>query len=151
MQGGQGPFAMGRPQTCGGPQGAVDTKRMEGCPSQCEQDFLILCITLWSLQYGIMHCVSLGVAQHIAGNVLYEMVYGIMDQATKVGIRIAEIWSLVREAYGLDNATTRLGTLTKTMSVDKDASRRHHPMLRCKAKRGRVLVQSIGLCVATVL
>ena len=32
--------------------------------------FLIMRMTLWSLQYDIMHTVSLGVAQHIAGNVL---------------------------------------------------------------------------------
>ena len=72
--------------------------------------FLILRMTRWSLQYGLMHCVSLGVALHIAGKVLYEMVYVIMDQATKEDTRIAEIWSLVQEAYRLDNATTRLAT-----------------------------------------
>ena len=72
---------------------------------------LILCMTLWSLQYDIMHCVSLGVALHIAGTVLYEMVSVIMDhQDTKVDTRIAEIWSLVQEAHRLDNATARLGT-----------------------------------------
>ena len=51
-----------------------------------------MCMTLWSLQYDIMHCVSLGVAQHLAGNVLYEIVYVITDQTTKVGASIAEIW-----------------------------------------------------------
>ena len=91
-------------------------------------------MSLWSLPYDIMHCVSLGVAQHIAGNVLYEMVYVIMGQTTKVGARIAEIWSLVQEANKLDNATTRLGTLTKSMFVDKDAPHRHYPILKCKAK-----------------
>jgi hypothetical protein len=78
--------------------------------------------------------VYLGVAQHIAGKVLYEIVYVIMDQTTKVGARIAEIWSLVQAANRLDNATTRLGTLTKSMSADKDAPHKHYPMLRCKAK-----------------
>ena len=68
-------------------------------------------MTPWSLQYDIVHRVSLGVAQHIAGNVLYEMMYVIMDQTTKVGARIAEIWSLVQEANKLDNATSRLGAL----------------------------------------
>ena len=94
----------------------------------------IMCMTLWSLQYDIMHCVSLGVAQHIAGNVLYGIVYVITDQTTKVGGRIAEIWSLVQEANRLENANTRLGTLTKSMVVDKDAPHRHYPMLRCNAK-----------------
>ena len=87
-----------------------------------------------SLQYDIMHRVSLGVAQHIAGNVIYEIVYVIMDQTTKVGARSAEVWSLAQEANRLDNATTRVGTLTKYMFVDKDAPHRHYPMLRCKAK-----------------
>ena len=83
-------------------------------------------MTLWSFQYDIMHCVSLGVAHRIAGNVLYEFVYVIMDQTTKVGARIVEIWSLVQEATRLDNATTRLGTLTRYMFVDKDAQRQHY-------------------------
>ena len=96
--------------------------------------FSIMGMSLWSLQYDIMHCVSLGVAQHIAGNVLYEMIYVIMDKGTKVDTRIAEIWSLVQEAYRLDNATTRLGTLTKSMFVDKDAPHKHYPMLKSKAK-----------------
>jgi hypothetical protein len=93
-----------------------------------------MCMTLWSRQYDIMHCVSVGVAQHTAGNVLYETVYVIMNQATKVGARIPEIWSLVQEANRLDNATARLGTLTKSMFVDKDAPPKHYPMLRCIAK-----------------
>ena len=84
-----------------------------------------MCMTLLSLQYDIMHCVSSGVAQRIAGNVLYEMVYVIMYHTTRVGARLAEIWSLVQEANRLDNATTRLGTLTKSMFVDKDAPHRH--------------------------
>ena len=41
--------------------------------------------TLVLLQYDIMYCVSLGVAQHIAGNVLYETVYVSMDKTTKGG------------------------------------------------------------------
>ena len=90
-------------------------------------------MSLWSLQYDIMDCVSLGVAQHIAGNVLYELVYVIMGQTTKVGTRIVEIWLLVQEANKLDNATTRLGTLPKSMFVDKDAPHKHYPMLGCKA------------------
>ena len=69
-----------------------------------------MCMTIWPLPYNILHCVSLGVAQHIAGNVLYENVYVIIDQTTQVGARIAEIRSLVQEANRLDNATTRLGT-----------------------------------------
>ena len=49
----------------------------------------------------------LGVAQHMAGNLLYEMVYVTVDQTTKVGARIAEIWALMQEANRRENATTR--------------------------------------------
>ena len=62
------------------------------------------------------------------------MVYVIMDQATKVDTRITEIWSLVQEAHRLDNATTRLATVTTSMFVDKDAPRKHFPMFKRKAK-----------------
>ena len=71
-----------------------------------------MCMTLWSLQYDIMHCVPLGMAQHIAGNVLYEIVYVVMEQKTPVGARIAEIWSLVQAANRLDDAIPRLGNFT---------------------------------------
>ena len=101
-------------------------------------------MTLWSLQYDIMHWVYFGVALHIAGNVLYEMDYVIMDQATKVDTRVAEIWSLVPEAYRLDNATTRLATLTKSMFVDKKAPHRHFPMLRCKAKEAEWFCRALA-------
>ena len=101
-------------------------------------------MTRWSLQYDIMHCVFFGVAQHIAGNVLYEIVHVIMDQPTQVGARIAEIWSLVQEANRLDNATTRIGTLTKYVFVDKDAPHRHYPMLRCKAKEAEWFCKALA-------
>ena len=91
-----------------------------------------------------MHCVSLGVAQHTAGNVLYEMVYVIMEQATQVDTRIAKIWSLVQEAHRLDNATTRLGTLTKSMFLDKDAPHKHYPMLKCKAKEAQWFCRALA-------
>ena len=70
--------------------------------------------------------------------------YVIMDHTTNVGARIAEIWSLVQEANRLDNATTRLGTLTKSMLVDNDAPHRHYPMLRCKAEEAEWLCRALA-------
>jgi len=67
-----------------------------------------------------------------------------MDQTTKVGARVAEIWSLVQEANRLDNATTCLGTLTKSMLVDKNAPHRHDPMLRCKAKEAEWFCRALA-------
>jgi hypothetical protein len=116
---------------------------MEGCHPNVHT-FYSMRMTLWYLQYDTMHCVALGVAQHMVGHALYEIVYVIMDQTTKVGARIAEIWSLVKEANKLDNATTRLGTLTKYMLVDKEAPPKHYPMLRCNAKRGKVVCRALA-------
>ena len=84
--------------------------------------------------------------KHIAGNVLYEMVYVIMDQATKVGARIAEFWALVQEANKLDDATTRIGTLTKSMFVETGAPHKHYPMLRCNAKDAEWFCKALALC-----
>jgi hypothetical protein len=76
----------------------------------------------------------LGVAQHTEGNVLRELVFVIMDKTTMVKDRIAEIWSLVQEAYRLGNATARLGTLKQSMFVDKGAPHKNYPVLKSKAK-----------------
>jgi hypothetical protein len=50
--------------------------------------FSILAKVLRSLQLGIMHGVSLGVAQHIAGNILYEVICAVLPSRGTVKSRV---------------------------------------------------------------
>ena len=50
--------------------------------------FSILAVSLWSCQLDIMHRVSLGVAQHIAGNILYEIICAVLPSRGTVKSRV---------------------------------------------------------------
>ena len=82
-----------------------------------------------STHLDIMHRVSLGVAQHIAGNILHEIIYVVLANRGTVNSRVQDLWPLIVEAYRLGSATTRLGGL-------KGSSRLHQvfPQLKAKAK-----------------
>ena len=56
-------------------------------------------------QLDITHTVSLGVAQHIAGNILREIVYVLLARRGPVKSRVEGLWPLTLEAYRLDTAT----------------------------------------------
>jgi len=66
-----------------------------------------------------MHVVSLGVGQHIAGNVLSEMLWCILNGPHEQ--RLAEVWECSEENYELRPKATASGRLTKSMFVEKDA------------------------------
>ena len=85
----------------------------------------------WSLQFCT---VSLGVAQHIAGNILHEIIYVVLADRGIVKSKLQDLWSVIVEGYRLDSATTRLGGLT--LSMFKASSRPHQvfPLLKANAK-----------------
>ena len=75
---------------------------------------------------------SLGVAQHIAGNILREIIYVVLVDRGIVKSKLQGLWPVIVEGYRLDSATTRLGGLTLFTAP----SRPHQvfPLLRAKAK-----------------
>jgi len=96
----------------------------------------------WSLAFDTMHVVSLGVAQHIGGNVLYELVYKTLSgrQVDKV----AEVWECIKEYYKLRPKATAIGKLTLSMFVDKDAPHQRYPACTTKAKETEYLCRALA-------
>ena len=106
--------------------------------------FSILAVGLWSCQLDIMHTVSLGVAQHIAANILYEIIYVVLANRGTVKSRVQDLWPLIVEAYRLDSATARLGGLTLSMFTDPSRPHQVFPLLKAKAKETEWLCRALA-------
>ena len=87
-----------------------------------------------------MHVLSLGVAQHIGGNVLHELVWRVLKGTQKA--KLAEIWECIKEYYKVRPRATGVGRLTLSMFVDKDAPHQSYPTRTAKAK------ETVRLCRA---
>jgi hypothetical protein len=105
--------------------------------------FSILAMGLWSIQLDIMHTVSLGVAQHIAGNILYEIIYVVLARGS-VKSRVQDLWLAILEGYRLISATTRLGGLTLSMFTDPSRPHQVFPLLKAKAKETEWLCRALA-------
>ena len=66
---------------------------------------------------------SLGVAQHIAGNILHEIIYVLLAHRGTLKSSVQDLWPLIVEAYRVDSARARLGGLTVSMSTDPSRPR----------------------------
>ena len=97
-----------------------------------------------------MHTVSLGVAQHIAGNILYEIIYVVLANRGTVKSRVQDLWPLIVEAYRLDSATARLGGLTLSMLTDPSRPHQVFPLLKATAKETEWFLPGFDICVATL-
>ena len=52
----------------------------------------------------VVHTVSLGVAQHIAGNILHEIIYVVLADRGTVKSKLQGPWPVIAEGYRLDTA-----------------------------------------------
>ena len=85
----------------------------------------------------------LRVAQHIAGNILHEILYVVLADRGTVKGRVQDLWPVTVEGYRLHNATTGLGGLT--LSMLKDPSRPHLvSLLNAKAKETEWLCRALA-------
>ena len=85
----------------------------------------------------------LRVAQHIAGNILHEILYVVLADRGTVKSRVQDLWPVTVEGYRLHNATTGLGGLT--LSMLKDPSRPHLvSLLNAKAKETEWLCRALA-------
>jgi hypothetical protein len=89
-----------------------------------------------------MHVLSLGVAQHIGGNVLFELVWRVLKGRQKANL--AEIWECIKEYYKVRPRATAIGRLTLSMFVDKDAPHQNYPMRTAKAKETEHLCRALS-------
>jgi hypothetical protein len=92
----------------------------------------------------MMHCVHLGVAQHVGGNVLYELVYNCLRPVGTVSDRLREVWASILEFYSMANASSRIGALTLAMLIDTGGPHQHYPCLRTKAKETEWLCRALA-------
>ena len=92
----------------------------------------------------VVHAVSLGVAQHIAGNVFHDIFYLVLADRGAVKGRVQDLWPLTVEGHRLGSATTGLGGLT--LSMFKGPSRPHQvfQLLNGKAKETECLCRALA-------
>ena len=95
----------------------------------------------------VVHAVSLGVAQHIAGNVFHDIFYLVLADRGAVKRRVQDLWPLTVEGYRLDSATIGLGGLT--LSMLKGPSRPHQvfQLLNGKAKETEWVCRALAFVV----
>ena len=93
----------------------------------------------------VVHAVSLGVAQHIAGNIFHEIfsMWVLAGRGTVKG-RVQDLCPVTVEGYRSDSATIGLGGLT--LSMFKGPSRPHQvfQLLNGKAKETECLCRALA-------
>jgi hypothetical protein len=89
-----------------------------------------------------MHVLSLGVAQHIGGSVLFELVWRVLNGTQQA--KLAEIWECINEHYKVRPRATASGRLTLSMFVDKDAPHQNDPTCTAKAKETEHLCRALA-------
>ena len=94
----------------------------------------------------VAHTVSLGVAQHIAGNMVHELFYVVLADRGTVKGRVQDLWPGIVEGYRLDSATTRLGGLTLFMRTASSRPHQVFPRVKAKAKETEWLCRAL-ICV----
>ena len=105
--------------------------------------FSTMCIGPWSPALDILHTVSLGVAQHIAGNILFELVWHCLKHGPLTH-RVKEIWAGIKEFYNVTGAETQLSNLTLSMFTDPKKPHRTYPHLSAKAKETEWVCRSLA-------
>ena len=77
---------------------------------------------------------SLGVAQHIPGNILHEIIYVVLADRGTVKSKLQDLWPVMVEGYRLGSATARLGGLTLSMFTAPSRPHQVFPLLKAKGK-----------------
>ena len=113
------------------------------CHKPLHRFFTILKCGLHSVAIDFMHCVSLGVAQHIGGNVLFELVWRAVPGGTQKE-KLLEVWMGIKEFYSVHQVQSRAAKLTLSMFADKGAPHKSHPHLACKAKETEWLCRALS-------
>ena len=84
--------------------------------------------------FPVLHTVSLGVAQHIAGNIFHEIIYVVLVDRGIVKSKLQDLWPVMVEGYRLDSATARLGGTTLSMITAPSRPHQVFPRVKAKAK-----------------
>ena len=95
-----------------------------------------------TVQVDTLHCISLGVAQHIGGNVLRELLYTVLRTGS-LQDRLQRVWHMVQRYYREHRVAQQVSKLTLSMFLQK-APRQHYPELKTKAKETEYLACALA-------
>ena len=104
--------------------------------------FATLACGIHTVQVDTLHCLSLGVAQHIGGNVLKLLIYTVLDTGP-LPERLQTVWQMVQRYYREHRVPTQVSKLTLSMFLQK-SPHQHYPELKTKAKETEYLVCALA-------
>lgn len=112
---------------------------------QCHRLFTFLGCTVHTVHCDVLHTVSLGVAQHVVGNVLFILIWQVLDKTKLTGNqRLAAVWHDIREFYTVAKAPVRIRKLKWSMFLpDPRAPRQHYPHMNTKGKETEWLARAV--------
>lgn len=99
---------------------------------------------VWSLAFDVMHIISLGVAQHIAGNVLFELVWYCLAKVGTLKQRLRDVWYGITEYYRSHAGCTEVSKLTLSMFTDPARPHQAYPLCTTKAKETEYLCRALA-------
>ena len=105
--------------------------------------FRTLACGIHTVQVDTLHCLSLGVAQHIGGNVLRQLVYTVLNTGS-LQERLQTVWHWVQRYYREQRVPTQVSKLTLAMFLHKGSPHQHYPELKTKAKETEYLVCALA-------
>ena len=105
--------------------------------------FGILHCGLYSIVIDIMHTLSLGVAQHVGANVMFELIWHVLPNGS-LQQRLMDIWMGIKEFYSQCHASTRMSKLTLAMITDPKKPHKQYPHLAAKAKETEWLCKALA-------
>jgi hypothetical protein len=85
----------------------------------------------------VLHVMSLGVAQHIAGSVLHALCWRTMRGSPIENL--ARVWEAIQDFYNVHNVTTQLTKLTLSMFCDPKAPHSQFAVAKTKGKETEYL------------
>ena len=92
-------------------------------------------VSVLNLCPDVMHLLDLGVAHHILGNVIFELIYivGYLEGRTLDNRREA-LWSKISSQYQHRGTPTQLSNLEFTFFCDPTAPHQSYPVLTTRVK-----------------
>ena len=142
LQGWQGQLALHWPATAGPSQFSADRGNVQ--TPMCTG-----CSPYWQCLSSCAHSVPGSGTAHCGQHLVRDHTCGV-GQQRQCKSRVQDLWPVIVEAYRLDSATTRLGSLTLSMLTDPSRPHQVFPLLKATAKETEWFLPGFDICVATL-
>ena len=107
------------------------------------------CSPYWQYLSSCAHRVPGSGTAHCGQHLVRDHTCGV-GQQRQCKSRVQDLWPVIVEAYRLDSATTRLGSLTLSMLTDPSRPHQVFPLLKATAKETEWFLPGFDICVATL-